>query len=975
MITKEQIFGATDNGKDVIEHYYPQSAPAFSGRGRNFKIRDDDKTPSCTVFRKDGIWFIQDKGGTDTKARTAIQLVMREEGLKYAQAIEWIAEKFAPALCENKGYQVQAAAPVITEVPPQDELTVQVRESGEFTERELQMLGYKITPEVCEELLLKPVDYYITAKNAKGKSYMIASNESYPIYFYDYGSWGKIYCPLGQTRFLYVGQKPDNFIFGERDFIKRMEDAKNNIYPGLVKPDPEDKDGEIINTTWKELIICSGPSDALNVKNAGYHVCWLNSETADLKDYEFIRLQKIAKKIYILYDIDETGIANMYRLALRYLDLNIIRLPEELKRFRDRKGKPCKDAKDFFMYFRRPENQNPHKLFGELVKLSGGLKFWEEKRDKEKNLKGYDIDNEQLYSFLEASGFHRIATTANPKGFTFCRLLDNVVQLINEDAISAQCSSYLLEYLRTHAQYYSKQLANSIHRSKQVSKSSLEKLSVVEPEFNTYDDKADYIFFNNGIFRISAAGITKEKAADCDFMTYDNKIIRHDLKIEEPFFDVEYSEEYEALQTRLSSLTPSTPEWKELKRQVDTVDDLKRYKLKILRNDCSFMQFVYNTGRNFWRKEEEGLPLSEQEQAETDLHFINKAMALGYFMSKHKKAGQPYALYAMETEQSEEGTHLGGTGKSLFMTSTEQMRKQLFINGQELKADKTDFMLQGVVKGITDSVYFDDLNAAIDLHRFMPMITGKMVVNPKNRDAFILEYNESPKVAFTSNHAIKQFDASLRRRTWFTAFTDYYHSDDPDRGLRERSPYTQFGKNLIQDYTEEEMNAFYNFMLNCIQMWHKLNVRVQPPMKQIEKRNLQRAITDEFIWWCEDYFTEDKLNCLINKQEAFEDYKKTLSPRIAEVIKMQTFKTKLMQYCRYKEWVFNPEKLLISPTDKDRNDIRKKENGKLVYYFYIDTVKSENLPVSVILGKDEDGGAGDADSGGGLSDDVPIFGE
>ena len=257
----------------------------------------------------------------------------------------------------------------------------------------------------------------------------------------------------------------------------------------------------------------------------------------------------------------------------------------------------------------------------------------------------------------------------------------------------------------------------------------------------------------------------------------------------------------------------------------------------------------------------------------------------------------------MEIEESEEGQHQGGTGKSLFMTAVEQMRKMLFINGQELRTDKMEFMLQGVVMGVTDNVYFDDLNEMINLHRFMPMITGKMVVNAKYADAVIIDFEDSPKVAFTSNHAIKGFDASLRRRTWFSAFSDYYHPDAPMRGLQERSPLTKFGKNLIQDYTPEEMNDFYNFMMNCMQVWMKLRVRIQPPMKQIEKRNLQRVITDEFLWWAEDYFSEEKLNVLYDIAKALEDYRATLPKKFADIIKPQTFKNRLINFCAYKEWI------------------------------------------------------------------------
>lgn len=969
MITKEQIFGATDNGKDVIEHYYPQSAPAFSGRSRNFKIRDDDKTPSCTVFRKDGIWFIQDKGGTDTKARTAIQLVMKEEGLEYGDAINWIAAKFAPNLLEGDAAPAKPKPEIRKAARASSDMKVNLRPDGKFTDRELYFLGYRITQEVCEQLCLKPVDSYVTAKNEKGISYEIVATDNYPIYYYDYKDWGKLYQPLGDVRFMYIGEKPSDVIFGEAEFLRLYANARKGIYPGLAaaEPDGEDETVKAEDLTWKELIICSGPSDALNVRAAGYHVCWLNSETADLTEYEFTLLQKIAKKIYILYDIDETGIANMYRLALRYLDLNIIRLPEELKRFRDRKGKPCKDAKDFFVHFRRPENQNPVNLFKELVKLSGGLKFWQEKHSKSGSFCGYDINNEQLYAFLEASGYYRIATNPDATDFAFCQVKDNVVTLIGDNCISAHCSAHLIEYLRTHANYYSQALANAIHRSQQISRTSLEKLSVIQPDFNAFDRYSDTFFFSNGPVLVNAAGAKLLKPADCDKAVYNSKIIQHAFKPEQPFFDIEYSDRFAALKLRLSSLTPGTPDYISTKKEIDAVDEIWRYKLTINRRDCTFMQFVWNTGRNYWRKEELGYRLTDEEQAETNLHFISKCLALGYMMSKFKIQGKPYAIYAMETEQSEEGTHLGGTGKSLFMQSTKQLRKQYFISGQEINPSKMDFMLQGVKSGYTDTVYFDDLNESIDLHRFMPMITGDMVVNPKNNAAFILEFKDSPKVAFTSNHAIRKFDASLRRRTWFTAFTDYYHSDDPMRGLKERSPYTEFRKNLIQDYTPEEMNAFYNFMFNCLSMWHKFHERVQPPMKQIEQRNLQRAITDEFIWWAEDWLTESRLNALVDKHEAFEAYKSTLNRKIQDSIKMRTFKTKLIMFCAYKGWVFNPPELLLTESERQRNDIRRKDGGEDSYYFYIDTRKDPEteLDAASVLGTppEEDTGRGDSGTG------------
>jgi len=67
-----------------------------------------------------------------------------------------------------------------------------------------------------------------------------------------------------------------------------------------------------------------------------------------------------------------------------------------------------------------------------------------------------------------------------------------------------------------------------------------------------------------------------------------------------------------------------------------------------------------------------------------------------------------------------------------------------------------------------------------------------------------------------SNHPIKNIDTSLRRRFFINGFPDYYHPEDVAKKIKLRDMFTEFGKNLITDYTEEEMNKFYNFMAYCL---------------------------------------------------------------------------------------------------------------------------------------------------------------
>lgn len=939
-IEVNDLWAAVDGGKPVILRYFPQAHAGFI-RSKNFRMRPDDKSPSASVFRSEcgKFWFIQDKGGPDNKARNAVTLVMERENLSYGDAIRRIAADFAPHLLSGGIKQSKQRSAVFSKSPVAlDDLDIGLRKDGIFTAAELALLGHEITADNCKNLNLAPLDFYVTKKNANGDSWVLSATPDYPMYYYNHGEFGKIYQPFGDPRFLFHGKKPTDYIFGDIKVARLLEKARVGDFP-------EVDEKASIDERIEHLVICSGPSDALNVAANGYRVCWLTSETADINTYSFSVLRRIAKNIYILYDLDDTGRRNAYRLALKFLDLNIINLPDDLSRIIARNGKPCKDAKDFFMHYRTPKHRNPKKYFDTLVKTAQSLQFWTQKKADNGDFKGFDIDNEQLYGFLAANGIYKIETNISSKGFTFCSVTDNVIKRIDENNIVAHVNNFLISYIKNNPEYYSKMLINSIHRSNQVKLPSLEKIKFGKFDFNSFGRDHDFFFFKNTALRITKEGICPYKLDHINKYVYDFKILDHEFNLTDIPFDVSYSPKYSELKSKFSTLAPS-PEKDEILAEFDRMKDEDKYDLNIYDTEFSFSKYLYNSGRVFWKKEETGFKLTEAEKREHDLYFISKVCALGYLMYRYKEKGQAYLVYAMETEQGAVGEHLGGTGKSIALTSTEYCRSQITLDGQRPDLQKNENLFSGVEKSITEIVMIDDIAKDIDLHRFLNTVTGRMEVRAMYRDTEVVSFEESPKVAGTSNHGLKGFDSSLRRRTWFMAFCDYYHPENRMQQIAERSPLTEFGKNLITDYTDDEMNRFYNFMAWCLHTYMKFRHRIQPPMEAINKRNIQRAIGDEFIWWADEYFTDDKLNATIDKDEALDNYKQTLPEKYRD-IKMNTFKSRLIQYCSYHGYIYNPVELLQSETELKRNDIRKSVDNKSTYCFHIRT-SAVSAPAPVI---------------------------
>ena len=924
-IDKDAVLQATEGGKAVILAYCPASAVGFASGGRKgFKIREDDRNPSAGVFQRDGIWFIKDQGGGDNKAYNAIALVMEKEHLKFPQAIDYIAQRWAPHLLDEKKFVAGGPRARFEQAQPGDEEGTIVTKEG-YTKAELAVLGWEITPEDCRALRLKAVEYKVVQRKSGGLC-RLYSTDDYPMFYYDYGDWGRTYEPLAASksdRFRYRGEKPDNFIFGEDEFLEIFQGLKDGK---RTAPDNDDK--------WEDLVICSGGSDALNIHAAGFHVCWLNSETAGLAAADYRRLRMMARNLYLCFDQDDTGLAAMRRLAMIYLDLRIIELPADLHTVPS-KGGPCKDAKDLFVHYRKEGKTNPRQVWRDCVKLSYSLKFWMERRQDD-SFAGFEIDNEQLYRFLQANGYARIATPNEKKGYTFCRTEGNIVELIDEGAIASAATATMIRFLREHPEYYSRILVNTIYRSKQCDVGSLKQLPLIDPDFTAWDKDCDHVFFRNCTVRVTADGITSFKPQDSPYKVYKHKIV--DFDYEPPRdgdapFDIQYTPEFAQLKTELAAATPGSPEFFSLKKKVETFNPLRRYALDIRKGGHSFLRYLWNTGREYWRLEEQGLELTEEQKLTHQLHFVNKAVALGYLLYKHKDSGRAYSVYAMEMEEVNVGEHRGGTGKSLYAGSIKKLRNELFVMGQNMDA-KNKFLFEGVEKGVTDVIQLDDLDEYMDLHKLMPMITGDMVINPKNVKSFVIPFHESPKIVYTSNHAMKKFDSSLRRRTWFTAFSDYYHPEDPETKMRERTPYEEFGKNLIDDYDRKEMNDFYTFMLTCLQMYLRFRERINPPMEGIERRNLKRRITEEFIDWADEYLA-DRLNQLFDRNDAYEAYKQQLSRSSEKFISAAGFRDRLEDYCQYKGYVFMPLRVMRSQSDVSRKVINRKENGVNKYYFYI----------------------------------------
>ncbi|MDR0941171.1 MAG: hypothetical protein LBM68_02970 [Bacteroidales bacterium] len=921
-----QLIDSVKNAADIVDvvgDYVNLKRTGSSWTGF-CPFHDNKKTPAFSVNPAKN--YCKCFSCMDT-TMDVIDFVAKIEHISKGDAIRRLAERYHIPI-DNKPRP--KAKPNFTKVQYQDTFSYKKKE---FSADELKLLGKNITAEICEnEFNLHCVESFIRPGKNNSESWEISSTPEFPIFVFDYGDWGRIYQPNSKdNRFSFFGDKPQESVQGNAKAVKMYKQATEG-----KAPEEDDR--------LEELIICSGGSDALNIfANTHYNVLFLNSETADITQYMYRMLKRIAKTIYLCYDTDVTGIRQAQKYALAYLDFHIINLPADLNKFRDRKGAPCKDAKDFFMHYRSKKYQKNDYLFKQLVRTSNPLRFWNanvfDKKGNDEAIVKYEINNEQMYQFLNACGLYTYDNPQNKEGFDFIQIDDKIVYNIKDKSVQSHANSILVDFIKQNLEYYNISLINAIHRSAQAKQSSLEKIRRIELDYTTYSRSHDYLFFKNTAVRINAEGFEVKQFNEDGKFIHDFDIIDHNFHKEPELFRIDYSGSYRRLQQEITQLHPDSYEYKEKAQQLNIMPDTDKYDLTIYNKDFSFLQYLYNTGRFYWRKEKEGAALSIEEKREEDLFFISKVCALGYLMYRYKEASKGLMVYAIETELDTNNAHKGGTGKTIFFDSLNYVRPYIKMGNDEIEEKKNFY--SRVELGKTKIVYFDDLNDKTDLEFFKSTITGDMTVEAKYMNRVSIPASESPKLCASSNFAPTNFSGPLKRRFWFTGFCDYYHGSDDMRGLKDFSPNSEFGKDLLIDYTEKEMNEFYNFMAQCLHTYLKFREKINPPMDMIEQRILRRELSEEFIFWAEDYFQPDKLNCNVDVEEIFTAYKASLPEQYAKHAKKSKLKNKLITFCRYKKWLFNPPHLLLTETEKSRNVIRGYSNGTDIYYYYIEAQEEQ----------------------------------
>tara|TARA_R110002051_G_C8734761_1_gene498331 strand:- start:139 stop:2559 length:2421 start_codon:yes stop_codon:yes gene_type:complete len=181
----------------------------------------------------------------------------------------------------------------------------------------------------------------------------------------------------------------------------------------------------------------------------------------------------------------------------------------------------------------------------------------------------------------------------------------------------------------------------------------------------------------------------------------------------------------------------------------------------------------------------------------------------------------------------------GGTGKGIFMTALSHMKKLVTVDGKAFTFERA-FAYQ-LVSADTQILCFDDVKKYFEFERLFSVVTEGLTLEKKNKDAIKIPFNKSPKIAITTNFAIKGAGNSFARRKWELELYQHY--------TKGYTPQDEFGKLFFGDWDTDEWCVFDNYMIQCLQLYLKEGL-IESPFVNLKIRQLSAETSHDFIEWC-----------------------------------------------------------------------------------------------------------------------------
>ena len=901
-LIKQQIWEATNYGRDFFLDEFASQIANNRGRIKGFRVRPNDDNGSCHLYQRNSTSpYTFTDFGVSSEGLNAIDYLMQRDHCTVWEAIKKLCASYGVSLPEGKKI---APKTEFSSTPTEEVGTWSVQFADDLKNTKvIRRLFPFYTKELLEQYNFKEVISYTTIGiSDKGKyKKTVQATPEFPIFGYDKGNYVKLYQPFADRKDIhnpkhhFVGNKTGKRIIYGWDRLQNLVDIEeiNALNEELKNAKTKETRNQLtsqINTLKLDsVIIATGGTDGINIASLGYNVIWFNSETEVINAEEYNTLSMIAKRIYYVPDLDTTGVRQATYIADTFIDIRLVWLPQELKKNRK------KDFADWIRSLHTAGENTVKNLFKQMLQQALNFRFWSL---SEKGT--VQFSPTKVIHFLNLQGYYTYTSSYTELKEDECDFVSLQNGCISK-VISTNIKNFVLQWLDNKV--FVETVRNRVFSSVAFQPSHLKMLPPYTNGTPHCGRNFQWYFFANKAVKIEANTIAEYNYTNALPVRYwQEQIINHPLNIQPPAFQT-------------------------------YTDEQGRLRLRNINTTSGYFKVLINSSRIYWEQDacpntEEDLHpfqitspnLTDEENYLQELHLLNKIYCVGYLLHQHKRSSEAYIVMGTDYKggATARGSY-GGTGKSFLVNGVRTMIKSKYIDGKTIGNDKFPF---DKVDERTRLVFLDDMNFNQDFREFYNKVTGDFEANHKGGKILYIPFEKSPKMAATTNYVPDFEESSLVRRLLFYQNSDYYHAKTPKNNYQfTRKISDSFGGRDIMDSdcSEEEWNADYNFMLNCLQFFLASPNKVEAPLQALENRRAFINIGDNFMAFFNDYFSNtENLNNYISRPE----FNRTALEEVGGKYPANQIYNKLSEYCTMKGWV-----LTKAP---------RKINGQSTVCFYVE---------------------------------------
>jgi hypothetical protein len=240
--------------------------------------------------------------------------------------------------------------------------------------------------------------------------------------------------------------------------------------------------------------------------------------------------------------------------------------------------------------------------------------------------------------------------------------------------------------------------------------------------------------------------------------------------------------------------------------------------------------------------------------------------SIGYLMHGFSIPSRTKAVILNDEEVTGRDEPQGRTGKGIVAQAIKQLKPTVKIDGKEfITGDKFHFQR---IEPSTQIAWLDDPKPDFEFSVIFSAITDGLTVERKFLPQIYFEPSESPKWLISSNTILNNAGSSNKGRQYVVEFSNHY-SKKILTGNEEPIVEEHKGLFFSDNWSNEEWNKFYNWMLNAV-AYYLRNGLVDQPLINTSKNRLLQTTEPEFVAWVDDQsFITEKL---YPTKEMFADY-------------------------------------------------------------------------------------------------------